>query len=301
MRYLISSWCLLGIALCALCAFARDSFDPTRLTFDGREKQRPCWSPDGKLLTFARHDDGGSHIWQYLMAPDDPASARRLTDRKAPDYNAVFLPDGAGFLLVGITLAGTQGNLDIFRVGSDGSGLTTIVGDRDGKLSHQDWPSPSPDGKRFAFSSTHEGNQEIYVADLDGSSETRVTLSPGVDAHPAWSPDGQRIAFATDRWSGLEIALSNVDGTGVTRLTDSRGLDDYPAWSPDGSKIAFVSNRDGQFEIYVAGPDGSDPVNLTRHPARDTFPAWTPDGSGITFLSDREGGTDLYTIRLDAK
>jgi TolB protein len=269
-----------------------------RLTQDGQDKARPSWSPDGKRLLFARHESGGTAVWLYTMNQGDSKSARRLTTRKEPEYNGVFSPDGALVLFAAITLSGTQGNLDIAAIGSDGSGLKTLVADQ-GKLSHQDWPAWSPDGKRFAFSSTHEGNQEVYLANADGTNLARVTQHPGHDAHPCWSPDGQSIAFATDRWGGLELAACKPDGSGVVRLTKSPGLDDYPAFSPDGRRLAFVSNRDSQYEVYVARADGSEPVNLSHHPLRDTYPAWTPDGSGVTFASSRDGGIDLYTMPVD--
>lgn len=266
-----------------------------RLTRDGLDKERPCWAPDGRRLLFARHDSGGTHVWQYVLdTKATGAAARRLTDRKDPEYNGAFSPDGARILFAAITLSGTQGNLDLAVVNADGSGLRTVFAGT-GPLSHQDWPSWSPDGRRFAFSSTHEGNQELYAADADGTKPVRITNSPGIEAHPCWSPDGRAIAFATDRWGGLELASVRPDGSGVLRLTRSRGLDDYPAYSPDGRRLAFVSHRDGQFEVYVSGADGSGPVNVSRHPLRDTFPTWTPDGRGVTFVSDRDGGADFYT------
>ena len=266
-----------------------------RLTRDGLNKQRPSWDRVGRHLLFARHASDGSQVWQYLLDLGSPgAPPRRLTDRKTPEYNGVFAPHGTSVLFVAITLSGTQGNLDIAAVDADGTGLKMVVGDR-GKLAHQDWPAWSPDGRRFAFSSTHEGNQEIYTADADGRGLVRLTQSPGLDAHPCWSPDGRSIAFATDRWGGLELAAIRPDGNGLVRLTRSPGLDDYPAYSPDGTRLAFVSNRDGQFEVYLAASDGSAPVNLSRHPLRDTFPTWTPDGRGVTFVSNRDGGFDLYT------
>src|SRR6202012_1591976 len=107
-----------------------------------------------------------------------------------------------------------------------------LIGKVSGKLAHAEWPSPSPDGKRFAFTSTHDGNQEVYTAAIDGTDLLRLTQSPGVDAHPCWTPDGS-VVFATDRWGGLELAVVRGDGTGLRRLTQSRGLDDYPAVSPD--------------------------------------------------------------------
>jgi TolB protein len=291
------------VLVLAALSSGEDKKDLERLTQDGLEKQRPAWCPNGNTLTFARHESGGTHIWQYVMERDHPASLRRLTDRKAPEYNGAVAPDGSRILLVTIALSGTQGNLDIASVGLDGKDLRKVVGDADGKLSHQDWPSWSPDGKNFAFSSTHQGNAEIYTANLDGSDVVRLTQSPGLDTHPCWSPDGRVVAFTTDRWGGLEIAAVRPDGTGLQRLTQSPGLDDYPAISPDGRHLAFVSNRDGQYEVYVARMDGSKPENVSRHVLRDTYPAWTPDGRGITFVSNRGGGCDIYTswFPLDAQ
>jgi TolB protein len=269
-----------------------------RLTHDGLDKERPNWAPDGRRLLFARHDSGGSRIWQYVLDVGRPgAPARRLTDRKTPEYNGAFSPDGTKVLFAAILISGTQGNLDLVSASADGTGLKTVIGDG-GELAHQDWPAWSPDGRRFAFSSTHEGNQEIYTAAADGTDLVRLTQSPGIDTHPSWSPDGRLIAFATDRWGGLELAAVRRDGTGLVRLTTSRGLDDYPAYSPDGKRLAFVSNRDGQFEVYVLASDGSNPFNLSRHPLRDTFPTWTPDGRGVTFVSNRDGAFDLYTQTL---
>jgi TolB protein len=294
-----AAWTICGAAGLAPAGEGPSRLEPgpiVRLTHDGLDKQRPSWAPDGRRLLFARHEPGGMHIRQYILDTGTRgAAARRLTDRQDPEYNGAFSPDGMRILFVAITLSGTQGNLDIATILADGGGLKTVFAGTGG-LSHQDWPSWSPDGRRFAFSSTHEGNQEIYVANADGSGIVRVTSSPGIDAHPCWSPDGRSITIATDRWGGLELAAVRPDGSGLTRLTRSPGLDDYPAYSPDGRRLAFVSNRDGQFEIYVANAaDGSNPVNLSRHPLRDSFPAWTPDGRGVTFVSNRDGGFDLFT------
>ncbi|MFO0890344.1 MAG: LpqB family beta-propeller domain-containing protein [Isosphaeraceae bacterium] len=270
-----------------------------RVTHDGLEKQRPFWAPDGKQLLYARYESDGARIWLYLQQIGETSSPpRRLTDRKAPEYNGAISPDGTKALFAAIYLSGTQGNLDIERINADGSGLKKVSDDH-GKLVHQDWPAWSPDGKRFAFSSTHDGNQEIYTAAVDGTDVVRITQSPGIDAHPCWSPDGRRIVFATDRWRGLELASVAPDGSGLTRLTRSPGLDDYPACSPDGTRIAFVTNRDGQHEVYVASADGAHAINVSRHPARDAFPTWTPDGRGVTFVSDRDGAFEIYTQVID--
>ncbi|MGP0062826.1 MAG: TolB family protein [Isosphaeraceae bacterium] len=292
----------IGLAFSS-CAAAAPDDRLTRHTRDGLDKRRPCWSPDGKRLAFARQEADGVHLWQFVWEPGTTNPPRRLlSDYDEPHFDATFAPDGSRLLLSVIRFIGTQGNVDIFAVNADGSGRKPAIAEEPGKLVHQEWPAWSPDGKRLAFSSTHDGNQEIYTAALDGSDVVRLTQHPGHDAHPCWSPDGKSIAFATDRWgTGLEIARVRPDGTGVTRLTNNPGLDDYPSYSPDGKRLAFVSNRDGQLEVYVSAADGSHPVNISRHPLSDTFPTWTPDGLGVTLVSDRDGGSDIYTIRVQPK
>ena len=61
---------------------------------------------------------------------------------------------------------------------------------------------------------------DVYVIDVDGSGERRLTNSPGLDGFPAWSPDGKRIAFVSARDNGnCEIYVIDADGSGQERLT----------------------------------------------------------------------------------
>lgn len=271
-----------------------------RITDDGAYKHRPVWHPDGKRIVFARHEEGGNAIRIRIAAGADDSDPQRLTRRKDPEYHAVVSPDGTQVLLTTITLSGTQGNLDIAVMPLDGSAEPRVVaGDKDGKLSHQDWPAWLPDGKRFVFNSTHEGNQEIYLGYVDGSKPAeRLTQSPGQDVHPAVAPDGSFVIFATDRWGGLELARLDIADRSVTRLTKSPGLDDYPTIAPDGKRWAFVSNRSGNMDIWSANADGTT-HRLTDGPEPDLFPSFSPDGESIVILSGKHGKTDLYVKRAD--
>jgi TolB protein len=302
-QWLFSIVIALSLGGSSICSnsFAAEQPDVIRLTTDGHLKQRPCWSPDGQHVVFARHQ--GDSIFLFLR---DIKSEKeeRLTTQTAPEYDAVFSPDGKELLLSFDKLSPNQGDIEVHRLALADRMLVPLATTQKA-LAHEESPCWSPDGKRFAFTSTMHGNQELYVADIKGGDWLRLTDDPAMDAHPTWSSDGKTIAFATDRWGNLEIALIEPDGSNLRRLTESRGLDDYPAWSPDGRHLAFTSNRDGNLEIYVQPLDGSaqpdgPAVNATRNPSIDNFPAWTPDGR-IGFVSNRDDGFDLYSIPWPAK
>ena len=58
-------------------------------------------------------------------------------------------------------------------------------------------PSWSPDGRRIAFTSSRDGNNEIYVVDSDGSNLRRLTNDPG----------RRRVSFVVARWSLYRLSL----------------------------------------------------------------------------------------------
>ncbi|MCY2967422.1 MAG: LpqB family beta-propeller domain-containing protein [Planctomycetota bacterium] len=266
-----------------------------RVTHNGHFKQRPVWSPDGKVLAFSQHR--GGKIGLVFLEGEPPRE--RPVAATIPQYDACWSPDGKRIAYTRVGQTPGQGNLDVYLALSDGSEPVKFAGD-EGKLSHEEFPAWSPDGKRIAYMSTYEGNQEIYIADVDGRNRQRLTNDPALDSHPAWSPDSRRLAFATNRWGDFEIAEVDADGQNLVRLTKSPRLDDYPVYSPDGTRLAFVSNRDGNSEIYVLTREDLSVVNVTESPAIDSYPAWTPNGD-LTFVSNRDDGFDIYTIERTAE
>ena len=159
---------------------------------------------------------------------------------------------------------------------------------------------------QIAFMSQRDGNPEIYVMDINGGNQQRLTNNPKNDLSPSWSPDGKRIAFASNRdghvhiihgWSMYEIYVMDADGGNLQNLTNDPRDDSFPSWSPDGKRIVFSSDRDGfknddlviTSEIYVMDADGNNPQNLTNDDFDDRYPSWSPDGKRIIFSSIRDG------------
>ena len=73
-----------------------------------------------------------------------------------------------------------------------------LIPDQDG-----DRPRWAPDGKRFAFTSTKEDGQQVWVADFDGAEGKvggvhRLTSIATEADGELWSPDGKNILFTSD-------------------------------------------------------------------------------------------------------
>ncbi len=151
-------------------------------------------------------------------------------------------------------------------------------------------PAQSPDGTRIAFTSSRDGDREIYVMDADGGAPENLTFHEAWDEQPAWSPDGERIAFVSDRngeveeFGGLrfntDIFVMDADGGIVEQVTSdplSRSADE-PAWSPDGSSLAFRKTGAGIFVLELSSGE-------TRNLTDDGWaPSWSPDGRWIAFI-----------------
>ena len=152
---------------------------------------------------------------------------------------------------------------------------------------------------RIAFLSQRDGNHEVYVMSVDGTTPVNLTNHPAIDNHPVWSPDGTRIAFHSDRDRSSEVYdvyIMEADGGNVTRVTDGVGSSASPGWSPDGTQLTFQSTRGGALDIYVIDANGANLTRLTDDAYSNSTPTWSPDGSQILFVSSRTGGYDIYSV-----
>ena len=95
---------------------------------------------------------------------------------------------------------------DIWLVSSEGGEARQIT--RGGSDTRPRW---SPDGKRIAFLSSRDGEQQVYWITLDGGDANRLTsLSGGADTE-LWSPDGKWIAFVSSVYPDCKDEACNAE------------------------------------------------------------------------------------------
>jgi len=162
-------------------------------------------------------------------------------------------------------------------------------------------PAFSPDGSRIAFTSTRDGQPEIYVMDADGMNASRLTNSPALDGDPAFTADGQAVVYHSLRTGHRQVFLQPITSSDAVQLTQEPADNSQPTASPDGETIAFVSNREGNNDIWLMSKDGSSQRALTKTPQiKESAPHFLRDGSLAYLMEQKESGrTTTQVVKAD--
>ncbi len=173
----------------------------------------------------------------------------------------------------------------------------------------------SPDGRKFAFITFVQGDNELSILDWNsGQIERRIAVK-GVTAmsNPAWSPDGKWLAFSGMDGGISDLYVLDMMTGNVRQLTNDRFGDLQPAWSPDGKLLAFATDRgpDGtNFETLEYGSVRLATIDVETQEieiirpfpgAKHVNPQFSPDGRSIFFISDHDGFKDVYRYSRDER
>ncbi len=140
-----------------------------------------------------------------------------------------------------------------------------------------EWPTWSPDGKLFAYSSNRTGNFEIHVRRVDAGEDVNVSRNDAEDVQPAFSPDGTSIAFVSTRSSrtglikvGTFLGFDTRTYGGDIWLTPALGGQprrlaadgNFPVWHPNGGRVVYVTGTENQRTILEVSVEGGQPTSV---------------------------------------
>jgi TolB protein len=269
-----------------------------QITWNTRADTDPEWSPDSTMVAVSRFDSAGEGLanMEVWIVEANGFNEDELVgpDAMYPGWS----PDGTT-----VAYAGYDGaNWDIYVTspvpGNPSTRLTTAAAaDREPNWQPRPVETLGTEGL-IAFTSTRDGNAEIYVMNPNGTAATRLTNHAAVDDYAAISPDGTEVAFTSWRDGDAEIYVVDADGVDptLTKVTDNAGYDAEPTWSADGSALMYVSDRDGSSRLWFTMMDDGTtfgPYGAVS-PASDFSPDWS--ALGVVYVSDQDGDNELYTF-----
>jgi serine/threonine-protein kinase len=231
--------------------------DFLRVGVDGSEEvlsgsrsayRNPRMSPDGSAVLYDVSLEGAApDIWSLDLERD---VATRLTFSEAPDFAAVWSPDGGSFAF------------SSRRSGQANVWLKSAEGTRDAEplFESSNFQLPSswhPNGRQLLI---HENNSQSGMDLLILDVETKE-IEPYLDTEFGeesgdFSPDGRWVAYESDESGEAEVYVRPFPlEAGKWRISSAGGYD--PVWAPDGRTIYYRGSDNKVYGVSVA-VDGSD-------------------------------------------
>ncbi|MEZ4871753.1 MAG: DPP IV N-terminal domain-containing protein [Bdellovibrionales bacterium] len=150
----------------------------------GAMNVEPAISPDGNRMAFSSDRSGRPHL--YVM---NLSSKSVIKTTKAGHYNSTptWSPDGQRIAFAGFDK--NKGNFDIFIQDWNGFNLERLTSAKkaNGKWANNKSPTFSPDGRHIIFASDRTGNYQLYLINVDGTNERRITKDRFNYEKPKWS------------------------------------------------------------------------------------------------------------------
>src|SRR6267378_4542145 len=123
----------------------------------------------------------------------------------------------------------------------------------DGGMAFDSQPKFSPDGKRIAFLSDRDGNENVWIMNADGSDAKQLSKdASGEFASPSWSPDGNYV-FVSKAGFGIntfEIWMYHVQGGSGVQVTKSKPAPNTPRKDRHNA-MGAVASADGKYLYYA--------------------------------------------------
>jgi Tol biopolymer transport system component len=300
-----------------------------QLTFGG-ENAEAYFSHDGEWLTFQSTREGGCDQ-QYVMRIDG-SDARRVSPKETGRTTCgFFLPGDDEVLYAAVPGPACPPKPDMSRgyvwplypydlvvVPREGGAPRLLAGapgyDAEATVSKDGW---------IVFTSTRDGDLELYRMHADGTALTRLTHTEGYDGGAFFSADGKRLVWRASRPTTpeqladyrhllsqglvrptlpLELWVGDADGKNARQVTNLGVASFAPFFHPDGRRIVFSSNkadpRGRNFDLWLVNDDGSGLEQVTTNDTFDGFPMFSPDGKKLVFASNRNakqpGETNIF-------
>lgn len=260
----------------------------TQVTFSGRVspgdpqfESLPGTATDGSRIYFSEIENGRSQMAEALIADGETSLLGVPAEIAAPSLGDIS-PDGSELLLRNHLATEPEQALWI---------VSTIGGDArriPGVLAHDaTW---MPGGKRILYAD----DNDLYIADEDGTGIQKFATLPGRAFWLRWSPDGRVLRFTLLNSENHTMALWQIAANGEDAHPLLPGWNDPPAeccgsWTGDGRYYVFQSTRGGDSNIWQMDErpgwlENSGPVQLTNGPLSFQAPITARSGDRIFFI-----------------
>jgi Tol biopolymer transport system component len=186
----------------------------------------------------------------YRVRAGSGEPAESLIASASLGYTGRWLPDGSALLGTGADLRPNSGS-DILLIRNSGRGpIEPVIANQ----FQTAYPTPSPDGRWFAYVSNQSGPEEVFLRSLSGQDE-ELQVSQDGGTEPVWSPDGRELFYRGFVDGQPKLMVAALRMTPELEVLSRKGLfpvDEIVGGSPHAN--------------YSISPDGKTFVMVRRAP-----------------------------------
>jgi len=162
-------------------------------------------------------------------------------------------------------------------------------------------PRLSPDETRLSFSySDSNGEEDIWVYDLERGTSTRLTFRDGMDRMAIWSNDGTRLYYAGSS-GGFTPNIESIlaDGSGEPESDLEQGRARLPSSiSPDGRFLLYKEEAGTGWDMWALDLETKQPSILIDTEFVSSNAEVSPDGDWTVYESNESGDWHVYVRRF---
>jgi tricorn protease len=214
----------------------------------------PAFSPDGRMIAFSSNRHGS---YDVFVVPVQGGKPKRLTFDSAADIVNDWSPDGKSILFTSTRSTAFPESFELYSVPVEGGRIqrVTCTEGKDGVI--------SPKGDRIAYvrgpgtwyrkGYRGSSNDDIWVCNVDGSDNRRVTDFDGQDTSPMWAPNGHTLYYVSE----FHGTPANVVRQVLSREPQGSAKakpDQITSHKDEGVRRARLS-RNGEWIVYECGAD----------------------------------------------
>ena len=251
-----------------------DSGKVRRLTHDAASGLSPAWSADGQSIYFASSRGGTLNIWKIAENGGKP---EQITTGQGDDTQLDISADGKRIVFSTFRSNVNLAELDLGPGGQKSPRL--LVND----LARSQYaPAYSPDGKHLAYFSTLKGveNEDIWLANSDGSDPVPLIQDSEPGIFPRWAPDSAHLVYVAVQGRNEFRRISISGGAPQTLL--SNVVDFLPDVGSDG-RVLFKGPRG---EVQTLSSQNVQTLVTLPSEMNPALLRWSPDRQSIAFRVD---------------
>jgi tricorn protease len=214
----------------------------------------PVFSPDGKWLAFSSNRHGQ---YDVFVAPAVGGKPRRLTFDSGNDMVNGWTPDGKSVVFASNRSTDFPFNMACYTIPVEG-GNERRLPLFEGKESHF-----APTGSAVAFvrgpgtwyrrGYRGSSNDEIWIANPNGTSQKRLTTFDGQDGSPMWAPDGRKLYYVTEM--GGKPGCANIVAQNLNTGLVAEGIPVRLTTHEDDTVRNARLSGNGEWIVYECGAD----------------------------------------------